>query len=472
MDSYKMKNRIFIVIGILIFIASTAYPTAKICDQGCAEDTAKCKAPNAQYLCKSSSFGERCVVDGFGFGECGFGTGYCHECDGGCFSKYELNLFNGGDCHPNIPGVQGCGEDEYCCMKMSNYALNTCVKEHYDFGCCGGLSAEQDIEGGAVLVVDSISNSKMECANKDYPVKWEVRAKGETEFQDYSTACYEGDYTKKMFNMCYYCFENDLTCRSKDIPDYYSGPHTLRVSWCDGKISTEQAYGVSGKSKTRLTLAFVPFGWLGELSTFKGEVAEQVDFLTSSIPLKDCPGSIKVLMADEVCQYTLPADYNECNANRYQLFDAIKACADKLGPYDYAIALHDGWSACGDTSGGFSLEGTASAFCKSNSNVCTAHELGHKWELNDEYYDACRCGPMFGSYNCLDAANGGSDPRLVISAGYCAGGTECGGNVCHGNKNSLGGRCIMSSSEAPGPRAFCPGCMNHVQSILKLNCEK
>jgi hypothetical protein len=123
----------------------------------------------------------------------------------------------------------------------------------------------------------------------------------------------------------------------------------------------------------------------------------------------------------------------------------------------------------------------------------TAHELGHIYGLSDEYCSNpggstdCRCndgdkasatcnvaandGAKTGDRNWLDLALGCDPfgPPCTNAEDQCS---DVNYNICSlGNTNPLGGSCIMSYADAPGPRAFCKHCADWLAAIPQLHCH-
>lgn len=202
-----------------------------ICDLGC-EISNRCP-PETPYLCKRSEWwpwNEKCVAKGYDFGCCGGRTndgGFLYECDAGCFSQDELDELYAGDCNPNIPGVQKCEEDKYCCRKTSGQ--NKCVPDGYDYGGCGGPTGEKTL----AWLKATIYKTGTSCTSK---IKFEVQEKCTGEYKDVSSDCLEGDYTE--IEITVHAGESKkITCTFEEIPLVYCA----RITWC-GEIE-EFKYG-------------------------------------------------------------------------------------------------------------------------------------------------------------------------------------------------------------------------------------
>jgi hypothetical protein len=215
------------------------------------------------------------------------------------------------------------------------------------------------------------------------------------------------------------------------------------------------------KPVIKLRLCFVPVNWNSGIPAFNTAADNQANFLIQNTPYKACPGSVEVLKANTSCSIpTLCSQMELVPIARCAQNQGLKNC-------DYIIGLG---AACGNIlgwSGGIGV-----VYVTASRSEVTVHELGHEWSLNDEYVDACKCG--YGkvggtSTNCLDKALNGNDPAPGYTSAYCTGGS-CPSSytvTCEGNKNSLGGRCLMSYGNAAKPRAFCIHCMKHLNKILK-----
>ena len=205
---------------------------------------------------------------------------------------------------------------------------------------------------------------------------------------------------------------------------------------------------------------------------FESDADTQTGFIVQSTGLKDCSQKVKTIKDDAVCHLSLPLDDN-CT-NILQVKREVEACAKSSGEkYDYVVGVWPG-EFCGVVGLTF---GTGTIFLGAVSEEITTHEMGHEWGLVDEYFDTCRCQGKT-AYNCLDAGLGGSDPvggdgsGQPFTSDYCAGGSKCAvfQVSCLGNLNPEGGRCIMGPAGAPGPRAFCQHCMDHLNSLGFLKC--
>lgn len=221
----------------------------------------------------------------------------------------------------------------------------------------------------------------------------------------------------------------------------------------------------------KLTVLWIPVDWSGDIAGFDTEAKKQSDFLINHIPLKDCQDKYSGIWIDTICNIGVPKDWNTCYSQSDKIYKGINECGQNSGKkYDYIIGLTPE-GLCG--SRGYNFNGNKVIMESNPSDEGSTHELGHKWGLDDEYYDACRCFPSISNgYNCLNASLGGSDPtpRGGYTSAYCAGGNLCakwGDVTCAGNKAQDGNRCIMGDYPNGG---FCPECMAHLSTIDMLKC--
>ncbi len=249
-------------------------------------------------------------------------------------------------------------------------------------------------------------------------------------------------------------------CCPTNLPKWCGKPLDGTESRCMG----DTEFNNECKVPVKLRILFVPVNWDSGWDNFDNAAQRQANEIIKNIPLSDCPEALETIPIHNDCRLSMI-----CNCPDLQ---TIEQCARASGEtYDYVVGLEDS-DVCGNTLG-FSC-GTGVVFSETSVTLVATHELGHEWGLNDEYVDACICG--FGlvnpNSNCLDPAIGGSDPVGGYSSAYCAGGScpSIYTVTCSGNRNSYNGRCIMSYGNAPGPRAFCIHCIDHLKTIPFLNC--
>ena len=223
--------------------------------------------------------------------------------------------------------------------------------------------------------------------------------------------------------------------------------------------------------ESKLTLLFLPVDWSGGMANYSLAVAKHAGMIQSNIPLRDCPGQVRIIQFNTTCNVGFTKSASSCNTQKLNI---VAACARSTGlDYDYAIGITD-VPVCGNVEG--YSEGIRTVFAEVQFPLTTIHELGHEWGLNDEYINACKCGLglVNPDSNCLNSSLGGSDPLGRYTPAYCAGGTNCPTRyvaTCQGNVDALGGRCIMSYANAPDPRAFCADCYDYLLTLPELNCN-
>ena len=232
------------------------------------------------------------------------------------------------------------------------------------------------------------------------------------------------------------------------------------------------------EKKSGFTILFLPMDWGGGWDAFDSAADRQLGAIVDSLPLKDCPEKVLAVKIHKSCAVNMPADSNTCNAQLPKTESLIQNCASDSGEtkYDYIIALTDK-EICGENIAA-SIINTDIIYSRNGveADGVVIHELGHRWGLADEYNDYCRCQKLTprppSIPNCLDASIGGGDPTFPEYAGYCAGGgaTCSNGNPYKGNKNPVGGRCIMGAVIAEKPREFCAHCMEHLLKREELTC--
>lgn len=374
------------VVMVAIFAVIAVFGSVgggNICNEGCALD-AKCSG-DTPYLCQKSWGVDTCVAKGFDGGYCGGKTdkgGYCFECSGGCVAQSELGekcgLFT------------TCGPDEYCCRRAEWYKSNTCKPKYADMGCCGGPPVGGD---RTTYLKINIGNNKPDaCTDK---VKWEVKAKGASDFVDYSPECVEGSPDIKIESGT----SMALSCTSQTLPTAATGPHTARVSWCGE--SKEFEYGAScdpgysydgygscksndcvtlidnGNPADKLDIVFLGCNYTaGETSTFESDVNGHINKLFSVEPFLTNKNKINVHIVNRpdslIC-------YREGMCIKTDITEARKMAS--VCPNDEIIVL-----ANTSLTGGCAYLGSGLAKASRSYPWVTVHEFGHSFGgLMDEY---------------------------------------------------------------------------------------
>jgi hypothetical protein len=107
-------------------------------------------------------------------------------------------------------------------------------------------------------------------------------------------------------------------------------------------------------------------------------------------------------------------------------------------------------------------------------SVVTAHELGHQFGLSDEY-----CYSPSSKYNpttedlcpfkgCCRPMEQEQNTKSDNWYEYCKWHYNPPAR-CNGNKNMVGGNCIMGGGSYP--LGFCQYCYNHLKTLPQFNCE-
>ena len=247
----------------------------------------------------------------------------------------------------------------------------------------------------------------------------------------------------------------------------------------------------------QLKILAVPLNWQGSQSEFNNAVDTQINFFTNAIPLKNCPGTIRVEKLD-VSKYNLDTFiYNET----YDGLDQIKPFVESKGinvkDYDHIIGFvyYPLWEDIAGFSNGKDVAWVVTWYGSKNVSTNAAHEIGHFYNLSDEY-----CSNQAGSDDprCNDGHEWwwkwGNLPQRPIDINYLDPDLGCDSHVgkgccsdcskgndpydldsdyfvcCEGNINSKGGRSIMSHGDADGPRDFDVHSKDYLAKFIKLKC--
>lgn len=256
------------------------------------------------------------------------------------------------------------------------------------------------------------------------------------------------------------------------IPEVANG----RDDDCDGFIDDEQCDGVDNDNdglidedvgSCLVKLLFVPLCFTGTQQEFAALVEQQMQFFRESLSLTGCERHINNFVMN-VADVNLPCPATDndpictTDANQwYQQALAAAAGAPGANPANYndVVALTNR-DICGrvdgyNTGGGF-------IWTQTNHVAILTHEVGHYFGLSDEYCSVQAGGPA----PCNDTATSinflGSDLGCDPNVGGCCSACTSYSVCCQGNRNDLGGRCIMSYSNAAEPRAWCARCRDHL----------
>jgi hypothetical protein len=366
---------------------------------------------------------------------------------GNCDALDTSNICAGGGCNPNMcqPSLgEDCSNAGCSCSSQSSPASDHCAPNYdpnYD-------PSYINPSGDPDPVVD------LSCINEEYV---SVQDKGER---------------------CEYNFEcsGSLECPGKH-PD--ASP-SIEKHCCPPGESWD---GSQCKEDSKFKLVFVPLN--KNTGAYDSAVSQQSEFFIDNYPFRNCEDQIEVVKVNDVCD--VPVSSSSCtDSNQVMTVDEIEECADDAGHGDFtkAVGVFQE-NVCGGTLGwSYGPNAYDAVVSTAGSTVVTAHEIGHEYGLNDEYLDICRypsAGPLIDpNSNCLEEAYEGeaglnnAGTNWVSDSPWCAGGSEDapGYSVfCRGNKNSDGGRDIMSYGNAPGPRGFAPPAQNHIESKDELTCN-
>jgi hypothetical protein len=276
---------------------------------------------------------------------------------------------------------------------------------------------------------------------------------------------------------------------------------TPRVSFCgfegDGSgavplpcITTIPADGIGDACEPSVKLLFVPLNWVGTQADFNTAVDTQVQFFIGNIPLKDCPEKIMMRKLSVTSQNNNAFTCSMSNCGVDNVRDFVTGIGINVADYDVIVGVTQ-HTMCNPIEG--CSNGADCIWVSTSYQSVTAHELGHIYGLEDEYCSNpagsadCRCndgdmasascgniagdGGVTGDVNWLDASLG-CDPTGPPCCewndyAYCSGYRVC----SKGNKNSGGGRCIMSYADAADPRSFCQHCRDYLATVPELKCS-
>jgi hypothetical protein len=255
---------------------------------------------------------------------------------------------------------------------------------------------------------------------------------------------------------------------------------------CPAVCSDECEVNECGAASTNFVVAFVPVDWSGSLDN---EYYEQIEIhknvFIESTNLDDCPAKFGFEVVTTKCNVGLPSTASACRTQSEidNAMTKIKACATAAGIYpDYWAGILNS-NKCGGYAGLNYLTTNVqwAETTDSTYNAVTAHELGHSFGLNDEYFDACNgCGQAIDvTHNCLKDEHDGDDSYEGSFPGACGspgGGFEsCAPGMdneitCMGNKADNGRRGIMSYVGIQGEREFCPESRSVLDAHPRLQC--
>jgi hypothetical protein len=284
---------------------------------------------------------------------------------------------------------------------------------------------------------------------------------------------------------------------------------------------TDCEYDDDGNSaickKPKLTLTFVPINWKGTNEEYYDRVDYYMEKVYTEFPLSACKERINTIVFNT--NANIEFDFMASGSNReerktataYALYDSLEGLGVQ-DRYDYAIGIYgegiDGMSGFVEAS---QIILAYNKSCELDSRFTLAHELGHKFGLNEEYLDVVRCdfNVINPSANKLKKELGGNLPSRKGSKEFCAEGDKCPKydennnlqeckldtlgeySICNTWTKSMGlcegnhldaenkERCIMSGSDnderiksgASKKTGFCQECKNFLKIVPELDCS-
>ncbi|GAA5342527.1 MAG: hypothetical protein canaca05_00200 [Anaerolineaceae bacterium] len=275
-------------------------------------------------------------------------------------------------------------------------------------------------------------------------------------------------------------FYDTLLCEP-DTPEFLAWKETV-YDWVGSGI-------ICGPYKQKYLV--VPLNWQGTQQEFESAASLQLNEFISQVPLNSCPEKILIRYLD-VNTY----NYNGFTCSKSDLNDIRNFVKNevKINPSEWDVVIgFTETSPCPPTAGKSNT--TDTIWVSDSSDIIVAHELGHIYDLSDQYCsnqagsNDPRCndgdnqgdGWLTGDINFLDATlpydcppDGSEDQGGAKCCNYsllslCL--FKNYGVCCRGNKNSAGGRSTMSYANAPGPRGFDNRELEYLSSKPELNCS-
>lgn len=290
---------------------------------------------------------------------------------------------------------------------------------------------------------------------------------------------------------CNYCCNSVCQSEPCGLPDSCEG--VVCQDMCDGSILKSNGNCVEGKcvystevcdsgcksgrcgEPPILRLVFIPVNWASPYNEFLVAVDEQANFLIENYGLDKCRDKIQITKSREICTVFDTGDPGLCRSSKTIV--GIKECSKRVVheyKNQYIIGIMD--KDCRGS--GLSSGGSRTVFVSRDAPEITAHEIGHEFGLRDEYCDkAPYCGanaspnPLEAKYGCdADVQMGLFDAKCgTYDDNRCCWDRGKYEVTCCGNINSLGGRSIMSFSNAPGPRIFEESAQQVIDAFIEMN---
>jgi len=239
-------------------------------------------------------------------------------------------------------------------------------------------------------------------------------------------------------------------------------------------------------SLEKLKILAVPLNWVGTQQEFETEFNKQLEFFIQDLPIKNCKDKIVTKFLSVETENFEGFTCSEHDSLSVEDFAEKKGYDSKN--YDIIVGAAKG-SPCTEivededlekgTTGG--TRGIDDAWIAFADPAALAHEFGHIFGLRDQY--CCKSLGSKGGW-CTVAGEPtkeypnplnerfGCNPYDTSCCNFdednqCSGYSIC----CYGNKNSRGGRSVMSYKGAPTPRGFDVNEIKHLSKLLDCTDE-
>ncbi len=227
---------------------------------------------------------------------------------------------------------------------------------------------------------------------------------------------------------------------------------------------------------SKLHIVYVPVGMAAD-DSFQIEAERQHQFLVDSLPsLGNCTDKIKMTVLDRRCDISSGSD-------QFSIMRQAAACVANQTEnhgYDFFVGIVPSQGLFADDISGYTFSGARGAIVRKGWEVVAAHEIGHRFGLNDEYCKGAPCNqepnPLSAEYGCDPDGgccwkDGDFRPRLWPPQLFASCSYPYGQDCCEGNLNEKGGRSIMSWSDADGPRYHDVPSLAHLANNTLLGCD-
>ena len=386
-------------------------------------------------------------------------------------------------------------------MENSGFFLVSASIYNYQSGAYETIYLDEDEKGGwRNEIADVYMNPKL-ISNNKMRIQIEVRNTDTNHNQDSWTYFFYPDGGIKatfLFSRIMYLYAKVPTCydgeQNQDETGVDCGGSCEACVSCDNRIKDGDELGVDcggscSEQCNKLKILALPLNWGGSQEEFEKNVNTQMDFFINSTELDNCRENVQVDILDVKEQNfdTFSCSRNDCGVDKIKPF--VEGLGISVKDYDHIVAFTES-SLCSPIMG--CSNGNDAAWVTTNYDSIAAHEIGHFYDLEDEY-----CSNQAGS-NDLRCNDGGDwwwkgpipippldenylDSELGCNANIsdCCSDCSSNGNLygtgdyfmcCEGNINSKGGRAIMSYADADEPREFDEHSKAHLDSFSKLQC--